>query len=123
MPAAGSPEQPGNAGGCGKVLGEIDDYDRVFSDESNEIESFANAYMEYKNVQMEDGDIDKGAVKRVYPVFHRSRRGWACGLYHEGTPAARRPNSTWTVWRTIFTGFQRPRISTMNPSGRLPAWR
>ena len=58
-PLQGVPNNLEMLGDAEKVLGEIDDYDRVFSDESNEIESFANAYMEYKNVQMEDGDIDK----------------------------------------------------------------
>lgn len=54
-------------GDAEKVLALIDAYDRTMSDVSNEIESFANAYMVYENVQIEDDEIAKsqksGAIK------------------------------------------------------------
>lgn len=61
-PLQGIPNNLEMLGDCEKVLEEIDDYDRTFSDESNEIEAFANAYMEYKNVNMEDEDILKAQM-------------------------------------------------------------
>lgn len=42
-----------------KVLELIDAYDRALSDESNEIDSFANAYMVYENVMISDEEIAK----------------------------------------------------------------
>lgn len=50
-----------------KVLALIDDYDKVLSDNSNEVESFVHAYMIFKNVNIDDDDIRKaqtnGAIK------------------------------------------------------------
>lgn len=50
-----------------KVLSLIDDYDKVLSDNSNEVESFVHAYMVFKNINIDDGDIRKaqsnGAIR------------------------------------------------------------
>lgn len=54
-------------GDAEKVLSLIDDYDKVTSDNSNEIESFVHAYMVFKNVSVDDEEIRKaqynGAIK------------------------------------------------------------
>lgn len=54
-------------GDAEKVLELIDDYDRTVSDGSNEVESFANAYMVFENVNISDEEIRKaqksGAIK------------------------------------------------------------
>lgn len=49
-------------GDAEKVLSLIDDYDRVLSDNSNEVESFANAYMIFENLNI-DSDTVKQAQK------------------------------------------------------------
>jgi SPP1 family phage portal protein len=38
----------------------IDNYDQVLSDNANEIESFANAYMIFKNLRIDDEEVAKG---------------------------------------------------------------
>ncbi len=54
-------------GDAEKVLTLIDDYDKVVSDNSNEIESFVHAYMVFKNVSVDDDEIRKaqnnGAIR------------------------------------------------------------
>lgn len=42
-----------------KVLALIDDYDKVLSDNSNEVESFVHAYMVFKNLSIDDETIRK----------------------------------------------------------------
>lgn len=51
-PLQGIPNNRELMGDAEKVLSLIDDYDKVFSDNSNDIESFANAYMVYKNAKI-----------------------------------------------------------------------
>lgn len=54
-------------GDAEKVLALIDDYDKVLSDNSNEVESFVHAYMVFKNLRIDDDTIRKaqknGAIK------------------------------------------------------------
>ena len=54
-------------GDAEKVLELIDDYDRAVSNASNEVESFANAYMVFENVNISDEEVRKaqksGAIK------------------------------------------------------------
>lgn len=54
-------------GDAEKVLALIDDYDKVTSDNSNELESFVHAYMVFKNLHIDDKEINKaqlnGALK------------------------------------------------------------
>ncbi|MFR4538282.1 MAG: phage portal protein, partial [Anaerotignaceae bacterium] len=44
-------------GDAEKVLTLIDDYDKVLSDNSNEVESFVHAYMVFKNLNIDDDTI------------------------------------------------------------------
>ena len=66
-PLQGIPNNEELIGDAEKVLNLIDAYDRALSDSNNEIESFANAYMVYENVNATDEEIKKaqktGAIK------------------------------------------------------------
>ena len=66
-PLQGIPNNNEMIGDAEKVLQAIDDYDKVVSDNSNDIEAFANAYMVYENILAEDKEIEKsqrsGAIK------------------------------------------------------------
>ena len=53
-PLQGIPNNAEMLGDAEKVLALIDAYDRALSDNSNEADAFANAYMVYKNVHMDD---------------------------------------------------------------------
>lgn len=46
-------------GDAEKVLELIDAYDKAISDSSNEIESFANAYMIFENIEIDDNEMRK----------------------------------------------------------------
>ena len=63
----GIPNNSELMGDAEKVLELIDAYDRAISDTNNEIDSFANAYMVYENVNISDDEITKaqksGAIK------------------------------------------------------------
>lgn len=56
-------------GDAEKVLALIDDYDKVTSDNSNELESFVHAYMVFKNLQIDDSEIRRaqhnGAIRVI----------------------------------------------------------
>lgn len=66
-PLQGIPNNDEFIGDAEKVLQAIDDYDRTVSDNSNDIESFSNAYMVYENIVATDSEIEKanatGAIK------------------------------------------------------------
>ena len=66
-PLQGIPNNSEMIGDAEKVLQSIDDYDKTVSDNSNDIEAFANAYMVYENVMANDDEIEKsqrsGAIK------------------------------------------------------------
>ena len=47
-------------GDAEKVLSEIDDYDKILSDNSNEIEAFAHAYMIFEGLRIDDATIKAG---------------------------------------------------------------
>lgn len=47
-------------GDAEKVLALIDDYDKVLSDNSNEIEAFVHAYLIFENLNIDDKEIEKG---------------------------------------------------------------
>ena len=47
-------------GDAEKVLGLIDDYDKVISDNSNEIEAFVHAYLIFEGLRIDDETIEKG---------------------------------------------------------------
>lgn len=59
-PLQGIPNNGEMLGDAEKVLTLIDGYDRALSDASNDIESFANAYMVFENVNMSDEEVEKG---------------------------------------------------------------
>lgn len=62
-------------GDAEKVQELIDAYDRVVSDSSNEIEAFANAYMVYKNVQIDDEEIEKAQKSGSIKFFSGGQDG------------------------------------------------
>ncbi|MGN1456947.1 MAG: phage portal protein [Acutalibacteraceae bacterium] len=47
-------------GDCEKVLSLIDDYDKVLSDNSNEVEAFVHAYLIFEGLRIDDKTIEKG---------------------------------------------------------------
>lgn len=47
-------------GDAEKVLALIDDYDKVLSDNSNEVEAFVHAYLIFEGLRIDDDTIDKG---------------------------------------------------------------
>lgn len=66
-PLQGIPNNSEMIGDAEKVLQAIDAYDRTVSDNSNDIESFSNAYMVYENIIADDKELQKaqrsGAIK------------------------------------------------------------
>ena len=56
-------------GDAEKVLEDIDAYDRTMSDVNNEVESFANAYMAFENVDMDEDEIQKGHRSGAFQYF------------------------------------------------------
>lgn len=69
-PLQGIPNNHEQMGDAEKVISLIDDYDKVISDNSNELESFAHAYMEFKNVIADDDMMDK--AKKAGSFSYRS---------------------------------------------------
>lgn len=79
-PLQGVPNNKELIGDVEKVLSLIDDYDKVLSDNSNDLESFSNAYMVYENVKPDEEamelldkngaiafeTVDKEAPSKVY---------------------------------------------------------
>lgn len=55
-PLQGIPNNEEMQGDAEKVLALIDAYDRALSDTNNEVDSFANAYMIFKNLHMQDSE-------------------------------------------------------------------
>lgn len=58
-PLQGIPNNGELLGDAEKVTELIDAYDRAFSDQSNEVESFSNAYMCFENVNLTDEEMGK----------------------------------------------------------------
>lgn len=65
----GIPRNSEMMGDAEKVMELIDAYDRALSDANNENEAFANAYMAFENVQMEDEEIQKGQRTGAFQYF------------------------------------------------------
>lgn len=57
-PLQGIPNNRELIGDTEKVLALIDDYDKVLSDNSNDLESFSNAYMVYENVKPDEETME-----------------------------------------------------------------
>lgn len=62
-------------GDAEKVLELIDAYDRTMSDCSNEVESFANAYMVFENVNIDDNEIRKAQVTGAIKFYSGASQG------------------------------------------------
>lgn len=58
-PLQGIPNNREMLGDCEKVLALIDAYDRALSDANNEIDSFANAYMVFENLDLDEKESKK----------------------------------------------------------------
>ena len=56
-------------GDAEKVLEDIDAYDRAMSDVNNEVESFANAYMAFENVDMDEEEIQRGQKTGAFQYY------------------------------------------------------
>ena len=59
-PLQGIPNNKEMLGDAEKVLSLIDDYDKVLSDNSNEVESFVHAYMIFENLNIDEDTIRDG---------------------------------------------------------------
>ena len=59
-PLQGIPNNKEMLGDAEKVLSLIDDYDKILSDNSNEIESFVHAYMIFENLNIDDETMRQG---------------------------------------------------------------
>lgn len=65
----GIPNNSEMLGDVEKVMELIDAYDRTMSDENNEIDSFANAYMAFENIDMSDEEIRRGQRTGAFQYF------------------------------------------------------
>lgn len=65
----GIPNNSEMLGDAEKVMELIDAYDRTTSDVNNEVESFANAYMAFENVDMDDEEIAKGQRTGAFQYY------------------------------------------------------
>ena len=74
-PLQGIPNNREMLGDAEKVLSLIDGYDRVMSDTSNEIESFANAYMVYENVNLDEETFERIQSTGAIEVFNPNGNG------------------------------------------------
>lgn len=74
-PLQGIPNNREIKGDAEKVLSLIDAYDRALSDNNNESEAFANAYMVFENVDIDDGEIHKAQVSGAIQFFSPAGNG------------------------------------------------
>ena len=74
-PLQGIPNNREMLGDAEKVLALIDAYDRALSDTNNEVDSFANAYMVYENVQMSEEEMRQAQVSGAIQFFTGGANG------------------------------------------------
>ena len=74
-PLQGIPNNREMKGDAEKVLTLIDAYDRALSDNSNEADSFANAYMVYENVDIKEDEGRKAQVSGAIQFFSPDGKG------------------------------------------------
>lgn len=74
-PLQGIPNNLEMLGDAEKVLAAIDAYDRALSDTNNEIDSFANAYMVYENVNMTEEEQRKAQQSGAIQFFTGGANG------------------------------------------------
>lgn len=58
-------------GDAEKVLALVNDYDKVLSDNSNEIEAFVHAYLIFEGISIEDEEINKGKTTGAFKVPYK----------------------------------------------------
>ena len=71
----GVPNNSEMMGDAEKVLELIDAYDRTLSDNNNEVESFANAYMAFENVNMDEEEIKRGQRSGAFQYYNNGNGG------------------------------------------------
>lgn len=74
-PLQGIPNNREMKGDAEKVLTLIDAYDRALSDNSNEADSFANAYMVYENVDIKEDEQQKAQASGAIQFFSPDGKG------------------------------------------------
>ncbi len=74
-PLQGIPKNNELLGSAEKVTSLIDAYDKIISDSTNEIESFANAYMVFENVNMTDDDMKQAQATGAIKFFNGTGNG------------------------------------------------
>lgn len=74
-PLQGIPNNREMQGDAEKVLALIDAYDRALSDANNEIDSFANAYMVFENVSMNEEEIAAAQASGAIQFFTGGANG------------------------------------------------
>lgn len=68
-PLQGIPNNREMLGDAEKVLELIDAYDRALSDTNNEVDSFANAYMVYENVNLDEKEMAKAQASGAIQFY------------------------------------------------------
>ena len=71
----GIPNNSEMLGDAEKVMELIDAYDRTTSDVNNEVEGFANAYMAFENVNMDEDEIKKGQRTGAFSYYTGGQGG------------------------------------------------
>ena len=74
-PLQGIPNNREMLGDCEKVLALIDSYDRALSDNSNEVDSFANAYMVFENVELQEEEMRKMQASGAFQFYTNGTNG------------------------------------------------
>lgn len=74
-PLQGIPNNRELKGDAEKVLSLIDAYDRALSDNNNESEAFANAYMVYENVEISEEEIEKSQTTGAIQFYSPDGKG------------------------------------------------
>lgn len=74
-PLQGIPNNLEMKGDAEKVLTLIDAYDRALSDNSNEADAFANAYMVYENVDVTEDEAKKSQISGAIQFFSPDGKG------------------------------------------------
>ena len=74
-PLQGIPNNREMLGDAEKVLALIDAYDRAISDANNEIDAFANAYMVYENVDIDEQEMHKAQVSGAIQFYTNGTNG------------------------------------------------
>ena len=79
-PLQGIPNNREMQGDAEKVLALIDAYDRAISDANNELDAFANAYMVFKNVRIDEKEMHKMQVSGAFQFDTGANGGDVCFL-------------------------------------------